>query len=509
MPTSKLICPACGFERLEADVCCLMCGVDFRIYPSGTDEPDKKNEPDADEEYGIDISEYVFGDNSSSGYLNSHDGYIDDDHINMSGFAPFPQSELVMEYDDEVRNSISKKNCPNCGYSTLSSEIQCGKCGVVFSFFEAVMNSPFSHSERVGKTAGYTEKIMRLCRFSMSVLISLMKFFFDLAVILTPFIKKTSENLHHYFLENRKKVLITAIVIVAAILLYYPSGRFVAFFNDFIQERKIQAENRAVIETAENFRINACQIRDSIIDKAENAGIEAAMSELAMFDVTVLRYHPFMILLKDRLEEISLKKRLLDIQPDDYESLCSVYKRLAEIAPDDELYPLSYRLNRQTFAAIVASEARAVMEENEGNRNSFPERSLLLAQRAYSIDPSPENEGLVNALKRKRLLFYEDNGHVAMALRDEGFSDIKRTNQRKIRVWLKNVGETPFMVNPDFFFMICEDGVRYSYNDISSNMITELLPGQEVSGDVFFYTKSSPKRLLFEHVRVGSISRFF
>ncbi len=490
MTISDLKCPACGFERAVTDAFCLMCGINFSIYEISIKSDDEKKALDEKEDE------------------NTPDNELKDEHnyygYDMENILP---SQLVMEFEE---SGIGAPDCPNCGKKTLSGESECRSCGIIFSKFESTKRY---HSGSISNCAEEPdrnlEKIVSYLKVSGFFLFSYLKRILDyLLPSLIVFSRNIWNLVFSFIYRFRKKILSTVVFSLAIIILYYSFSRIFHFFKDFGNEKKMVAEEISLIETSERFRENALLIRDDIMARAESDGVDAARSELAVFDIPELRYNPLMILIKNRLEEIGLSKKIQDISLDDYETRFAIYDRLYEIDPDNTSYASSLKFNRLMLSFILSSEARAILADYKKQRDVL-DKAIEIAEKAYSVDPSPENGTLVSRAKNERLLFYEGNDNVVMALRDDGFSDMKKRKQRKIRIWLKNTGENSFRINPDFFSVICEDGVKYSYNDISDNMITELMPGHEVEGDLFFYTKSRPRFLFFDHVREGRIYRVF
>jgi hypothetical protein len=107
------------------------------------------------------------------------------------------------------------------------------------------------------------------------------------------------------------------------------------------------------------------------------------------------------------------------------------------------------------------------------------------------------------------LLFYEGNENVHMAVRDDGLTKGATGGQRKLYVWLKNVGTNPFFVNVEYFTLVGKNKKRYSYNNCSRELVTNLQPGQETGGFLYFYTSSRPAKLIFSHITAGTVSRTF
>jgi hypothetical protein len=112
-------------------------------------------------------------------------------------------------------------------------------------------------------------------------------------------------------------------------------------------------------------------------------------------------------------------------------------------------------------------------------------------------------------LKNAELLFYEGNGNVHMAVRDDGLTKGATGGQRKLYVWLKNVGNSPFYVNVEFFTLVGKNNKRYKYNDCSRELIVNLEPGQETGGFLYFYTATRPAKLIFSHITAGTVTRVF
>jgi hypothetical protein len=57
--------------------------------------------------------------------------------------------------------------------------------------------------------------------------------------------------------------------------------------------------------------------------------------------------------------------------------------------------------------------------------------------------------------------------------------------------------------------MIGKDNVKYTYNDVGDAFKSNLAPGEQTRGELYFKTGESPAKVIFNHLVCGEISRSF
>lgn len=482
---SKLRCPSCGFDRQETDKHCLMCGIDFKIYEDAMKKEAEKEGVKEEKTSG----QPVFAGDSE---------FIDE--FSDSG-------QFVMEFE-EKGDVIG--SCIKCGAKRFFGDYECRGCGIVFSKIEAAKKVSEEDEDLEYERESPLRKIFDILPGIFAFFAALIKAVLSLITKLLSLVygaaKETAPAAASSLWRVRKPFIHASVFFVFVFVLYY-SGRFTLNkYHSYKADQSILAKEKAINEAAERFRVNACTIKDSIFKTAEIGDIDKALSMFSEYDLPVLKFNPIMLWIKDGLDEMVLNEKILTIPYDDYEERYRAYERLYEIDPAREEYSTSLDAYKHLLAGQLSLKASGILRDYKKDKAAL-QKGIATAERALSLVPSQENRDLVFRAKSEMLLFYEGNENVAMALRDDGFSGKTHTNQRKIRVWIKNIGSDPFRINPDFFVLICDDGARYQYNDFSKDFVTEILPGSEIEGDVFFYTKAQPKRLIFDHVSKGMISR--
>lgn len=129
---------------------------------------------------------------------------------------------------------------------------------------------------------------------------------------------------------------------------------------------------------------------------------------------------------------------------------------------------------------------------------------------ALSILQNKKNKDLLYKLQIERLLFFEGNSYVKMALKDNGIytENYSYKQKRSIYVWIFNTSDKVYHVNPLYFTMIGNDGYSYRYDGGDFPAI-DLQPGTKTSGKLYFYTISKPKKIIFDSFQAGKIERIF
>ena len=483
------LCPSCGFERMPHDRVCLMCGIDFAIYDAESSKNKIRNDETGDEESGVRSS-----DDSES-------------FVNLTGFEPGDdENRLVMEFE-ETGSVVGF--CPNCKSPRYADDFECRQCGVIFSKVDSARRSQNQDDDDSFANDRMEAFRAQASSFFSSAFSSSKNIIESFSRLIPDFIGLLRQLFYNFVSAAwsfKKQILILTFLVVIIASGFFVFKYVADSLRDSNEKQKRLALEAELAQKADYFRINAFSIRDNILLIMDTRGIDAALEEIKKVDIENLKYNPVLQILKDSLNGELLRKKLISIPFDDYKARFDAYGKLCEIYPDNDSYKELLKMNRLMLAAKDAAKAEELFFE-KGSEMRFLDEAIFLAERAFSLDSSDYNESLVFRLKSARLLVFEGNENVQMALRDDAFSGQKNRNQRKIRVWLKNTGAEPFRINPDFFSLQCYDGNTYQYNDFSRNLLAEVQPGATIEGDVFFYTKSRPMRFVFDHAKLGAISR--
>ncbi len=280
MTESALKCPACGFERLDTDRYCLMCGIDFVIYEAEINRQAAiKSKKDEEPPGFINFSGF------EGSAFESAEFYSDSDN-------------LEMEYEAE---KISTGKCPNCSVPRFAGEQECHACGVVFARLEAKKATiPASGYHEVIHDSGFSRFFNNLADIFTSVFRAVLPFFSHVSRSIFSCLLKASKSMSAFISLNRKKVFISASIVTGFILAVYLSAQGVSFVKKkMVEKKKTDAENRMSV-AAEKFRNDPLSIRDVFLEALENDDMVKANVMLAGYDFPNLQYHPVMIMIKNR-----------------------------------------------------------------------------------------------------------------------------------------------------------------------------------------------------------------
>ncbi len=211
----------------------------------------------------------------------------------------------------------------------------------------------------------------------------------------------------------------------------------------------------------------------------------------------------------DYLEEIKLFDTTKEIPADDYQRNYDTFFRLGQMDPENKVYAEKLGYYRKKYAEENFQVVKNFLKKKNPSRAEL-EVAMACIEKVIELEGNTkESAKALSALKTAELLFFEGNEKVRMAVRNDGVTGGATGGQRKIYVWIKNVGSESFFINIDFFTMIGKDEKTYKYNHFSRELVAELQSGGIAQGYIYFYTRVEPKELIFDHINAGTISRIF
>ncbi|GAB6094427.1 hypothetical protein JCM14469_06790 [Desulfatiferula olefinivorans] len=304
--------------------------------------------------------------------------------------------------------------------------------------------------------------------------------------------------------KKTAKVLI-ALSVIVVLAVATPMGL------SFYKTMKIERLKREHIRKLEIIRDDFFSRRDDISRQItlmiDNKRFDSAEKEIALYDIPLLQNE--LEPLKKHLTEMRLFEKARMIPAVEFEKNYLAFAELLEINPSSTLYKTKKEFYKQKLAGSEFSLAEAYAKGKNKNLTDLT-KALEAIDRARSLYPESKTYALMKRkLLTEKLLYYEGNDKLVMAVQDDGMGRKLYSGQRKLTVRLKNISQETVYIRDDFFIMIGTDRNRYVRNDTGRSFKTKLLPGEETRGELYFRTKARPAEIIFDHKVVGAISRVF
>ena len=306
---------------------------------------------------------------------------------------------------------------------------------------------------------------------------------------------------------GRKNALRNSGILVFVILLIASSPFIYSQYKDIrkgFQERAEQKRQKTV-ELA--FFKRRAEINSRLRKIIDDGKFSTAEQEIAELDIPALKneIRP----LKNYLEEIRSAESVKKIPDDNYEKKYEAYSRLVKLNAQNEFY----RAKMEEFRLKYADNEymKALGYYRKGSKDpAMLDKAIKTVKTSVSLIPGDSKyQGLRVTLVKAKLLFYEGNDKIAMAVRDEGMGKRLFSDQRKISVWILNKSQEAVYINVQYFTMLGKNGIKYTYNDTGSKLSGRINPGEQTWGELYFRTSASPAKLTFNHLVCGKISREF
>ncbi len=479
-------CPKCGYERQTNDTHCTLCGLDYNFYEN--QQAEKKALKDRAKQT------------------------TDTKDEEQAPSEPKFESRTVLA-------EPSGTNCPKCGYRRRVGEKDCPKCGIIYEKHEdiaAIKDAEEKAAKESEVKRLQDEKERR--QKEVAEAISREKAKRDNTTVIKA--RETAVKPK----KTNKKALKLVFGVIILVLVGLSAGFFINKQIDVWKEKaaikkemarqkeheKRLAEERKKIET--HFQANKDKIIQKLKILIDKKKFNTAKIELKKYDGTAVSGE--LTKIRKYYSEMKLYQKVKGMPSYKYEENFKLYSKLLKINPKSKLYKKKAKYYGAKF------------HDKKAEENYTKARNYFKIQKPYSTDLDAALKAIDEAIKlgkrkkiyrnlrhkliKTKLLFYEGNDKMEMAIRDEGIiSKGSLSGQRRLYIWLKNIGSEPFYVNVEYFTLITSNNRKYSYNTCSKGLVKNLKPGEEAKGYIYFYTSNRPKKLVFSHISAGTISRTF
>ena len=312
-----------------------------------------------------------------------------------------------------------------------------------------------------------------------------------------------------FFAKNKVVSILLAVVVVASLIVPYKMYSNYTAQKKYIAEqeeiKRIQAEKRKQI--TQEFLTNKDSIISYLKSLIDQRNFVFYKKEIRQYEIPSLEQ--YLIPVKSYLDEIKLYDSAQELPAREYEKNYSIYTRLSQMNPGSKLYKKKRGYYQTRLAKKRYNEASAYFNKKKHALVEI-ESAVAAANEAVELNKgSKKYRFLQHKLLREELLFFKGNELVQMAVRDAGVTRGSTGGQRKLYVWIKNVGSGTLYVNPDYFIMVGTNKKKYSCNHWDRKIVKNLQPGEKAKGYIWFYTKTRPQQLFFSHNSAGEISRVF
>lgn len=485
-------CPKCGYEREPGITHCTLCGLDFKKYEGELAEKKALKE----------IPE----------------NNLATEEAPPSAIKPVQAAPASSPLSSP---SISKKktselSCPKCGFFRGESDTDCPRCGVIYEKHEdkEARQEAFQKEKEEKEAQRILEEKARVKRLAQEAIEKERQKREKTASteVVSAKVKAGSNGL-------RLAGILIALTVVGALVGYFIYNKLETMKAEEAQrlllekQKAVQQKIEAEREKAKNyFLANKAQIMETIRNYIDKNNYEAADKELQKYEIPSLANDLQEI--RAYIKEITLYNKAKKLPAAQYEANFKIYSELSELNPDNEKYQKKKKYYQNKFNKKRAQnnyrKARDYFKIKKPYRSDLQAALKAIDEAIKFGDKTRIYKNLKKKLIKAELLFYDGNDNVAMAIRDEGIMTTgSLIGQRKLYVWIKNVGQTPFYVNIEFFTLVLTNGKKLKYNDCSKSLVKNLKPGGKAKGYISFYTNKRPKELVFSHVTAGTISKKF
>ncbi len=501
-------CPKCGYDRQPEDTHCALCGVDFGLL-----------ERQAAEKKQLKAMKSTQPGRKGTG-----------SRLEMEVIKPG-------KIDDTV---IVSMDCPKCGALRHAGDFECHQCGVIYEKHEQMLAQKKAEEEaqKRAEKQRFLEEKARIQREAEEGIrkerekreaAAKKQILADMKVEEKQNLKEGAnlESKEKFFLLNHidsimgliksniRKISIALIIFLAVIATGWGSYHFISDWKEKNQNERLLAEQKAehnrMLEEQQLFiqefyskKEERIQYLMSLITERK---FDQYTHEMKKYDSPQLKAELEGV--KNYFGEIQLFDSTKLIPASEFEKNYEAFYKLVQLNPINKEYAERLDYYRIKLAQQNCERAEEYLTKKKKVRSELND-AIAAIDRAIQLDGTKKNFDKVRfELKSAELLFFEGNNNMQMAVRNDGLTKGATGGQRKIYVWLKNVGDTPYFINVDYFTLIGKDKKQYSYNNCSRELIVNLQPGQETGGFLYFYTASQPDELVFNHINAGKISRKF
>ncbi|RJP82768.1 MAG: hypothetical protein C4522_02680 [Desulfobacteraceae bacterium] len=493
-------CPKCGYDRQPEDTHCALCGVDFGLLDRQAAEKKQLKAKKSTKSQGMDTG---------------------------------PILEMEAAETEKINDSIPLTgDCPKCGAPRNADALECPQCGVIYEKHEQMLAQKKAEEEeqkraeekrfleekaRIQREAEEGIRREREKREAAAKKQALAKQRTDLGSEINDKI-----NLSHHIntlivrmKNNGRKISIAAITLVTVIAVGWGGSLLILDWQEKSRQEKLieerNAEKRRFQEeqqkAIQGFYTNKEEHIQNLMSLITQRKFDEFAHEIKKYDTPQLKTELESV--RKYLEEIKLFDSAKSIPASEFGKNYEVYLKLIQFDPKNKLYLNKLNDYRMKYAQQNYEKAANYLTKKKRVRSDLTD-AIAAIDKAIQLEGEKKVYNKIRYdLKNAELLFYEGNKNLQMAVRNDGLTKGATGGQRKIYVWLKNVGDTPYFINVDYFTLVGKNNKRYSYNNCSRELIVNLQPGQETGGFLYFYTPSQPAELVFNHINAGKISRKF
>jgi hypothetical protein len=496
-------CPKCGYDRQPEDTHCELCGVDFGLL-----------ERQAAEKKQLKKRALKSAEKKSS------------------------KQKLEMEVTEpEILSQESpvSRECPKCGADRKDDDVECPRCGVIYKKHEQLLAQQLAEKE-AAKKAVEQRLLEKKAQIQKEAEEAIAKAKVEreaearkLAEKDQEIEKPEPEDGKKFYQEitdalnkvvvrlkgNAKKIAIYTLIVFLVFAVGWGAVTLVRNRQESAERERLADKQREEQQRLEQKQKKSfsyfCANQDeltsyfkSLIDQRE---FDRYTREIKKYEIPSLEGDLDEI--KKYFEEIKIFDSAKQIPGQDYEKNYDIYSQLCKMDPENKVYQEEWTIYRKKLAEKNYLKAMEFLNKKNRIRSDLT-ASFAAIDRSIQLEGEKEKYNKIKyELKNAELLFYEGNENVQMAVRDDGLTKGATGGQRKLYVWLKNVGTSPFFVNVEYFTLVVKNEKRYSYNNCSRELIVHLQPGQETGGFLYFYTSFRPAKLIFSHISAGTVSRIF
>ena len=305
--------------------------------------------------------------------------------------------------------------------------------------------------------------------------------------------------------NNRKKLYITIAIAVIGICITIPLS--VNYYQK-VKAARIERERVERLENIKNeFIANETVIVNKIRQTISKKSFATADSLINDYDIESLQDR--LAGVKNYLKEIRLYEVIRKVPGREYGKNYNMFLDIIKLNPTNKKYSTKRDYYKKKYAASEYTKASKFLRQRKG---SFKALNEAIDHCVTAVDLYPANrnyKGLLKQLKTKKLMFPEGNDKLIMAVMDNGMGKRLFAGQRKLTVWLKNVSNEDVYINVQYFSMTGKNKKEYSYSDMGREFKGRLTPGEQTRGELYFKTRTKPKKIVFSHLVCGEIYREF
>ena len=501
-------CPVCGYENESDDLECIACASDMALAAESI-AVEKRRSDEA-------MARYHEQQNELRRELGIKGAPKETPPTVSPGEPPL---EMAAQSSPPPSPKLC---CPQCGFGNRDEDIECGRCGVVFSKLKApasgfAMGGPNSGESPGKMDAGALYGDLGETPLDPPVELGRRGPQADtwgqtkrgFGKVLGVAWRGLAPRFFAWmrWLKGLKPIwyggALGVLLLMAALPFAWREGGAMKARWD------LRAQVKQSQLLVEEFSRDGDAIGQEIRGLVDGKKFGEAHGVLQRFDIPALGKE--LSPLKRYLEEKELYAQVRKVPARKFEENYTLFTRLVILNPSSKLYRSKQALYKKRFADQCYREALLYSKSGKSDARESDEMVDKIEKARDFYPQNKQYKALCRELVRGNLLFYKGNANFQMALRDEGRGTSSRhRNQRKITVWMKNSSDKTLYINPEFFTLETSNGKRVKYNNMAaSGFKGKLAPGEKTAGVLYFRTLAMPRQLIFEHLIAGTVQREF